>query len=101
MTKASAAMIQAMVWYRPEDWDALMKIFTDTHLIPPTYEEWEKRAEQNRQAVKADGDVVMKVYVDPVTFPAWCEKKGMAPDAEARTTFAIEVVTKQQFGDKV
>ncbi|MDP3479534.1 MAG: hypothetical protein Q8R88_07165 [Desulfoprunum sp.] len=90
-------MIQAMVWYREEDWDTLKTLFTDTQLLPKTYADWLIRAEEMKTRVQADGDIVIKVYIDPETFPAWCEQKGLKMDAEARSQLAIEVAQAQSF----
>ncbi|MEN8199752.1 MAG: hypothetical protein ABFR63_06720 [Thermodesulfobacteriota bacterium] len=92
--------IQAMVWYKEEDWDRLLELFTDGHLLPPNYQEWLKRAEEMVKKVEASGDIVMKVFIDPETFPLWCRKKGKEMDMHARTELAIEVATKQSFGAK-
>lgn len=91
------AMIQAMVWYKKEDWDTLLTIFSDGHLLPPTYEHWLELAEKAQANVESQGHQVVKVFIDPETFPQWCEKKGMEPNAEARTSLAIEVVNMQNF----
>jgi hypothetical protein len=93
--------IQAMVWYKKEDWDALLEIFPDSHLLPQKYEDWLERAEAMQKKVQESGDIVMKVFIDPVTFPAWCKEKGKQPNMEARTELAIEVATSQQFGGKI
>ena len=90
-------MIQAMVWYKKEDWDTLMKIFTDSHLIPQPYEAWLEKAEEMAAKVQAQGDKVVKVYIDPETFPEWCKSKGRETNAEARADLAIEVVNAQNF----
>ncbi len=88
-------MIQAMVWYKEEDWEKLLNLFSDAHLLPKTYADWLARAEEAVADIQNSGDTVMKVFIDPVTFPEWCEKKGKKLDAEARTELAIEVATKQ------
>lgn len=96
-----APMIQAMVWYREEDWDRLMEIFSDRHLIPATFKEWEEKALENVEKAKQEGDTPVKVYIEPEAFLSWCNAKQIAPDAEARTTFAIEAITLQQFGGNI
>ncbi|MDH3346628.1 MAG: hypothetical protein OEM02_00810 [Desulfobulbaceae bacterium] len=98
---SEAPMIQAMVWYREEDWNRLMEIFVDRHLIPQTFKEWEEKALENVEKAKLAGDTPVKVYIDPEPFLGWCKNKKVSPDADARTTFALEVVTLQQFGEKV
>lgn len=90
--------IQAMVWYKEENWDSLMELFTDSHLLPKSYNDWLARAEDMIKKVEGSGDVVMKVFIDPVTFPAWCKEKGKEMDMNARTELAIEVATRQSFG---
>ncbi len=100
-SKNQAPSIQAMVWYKEEDWDTLMKLFTDSHLLPQSYADWLPRAEEMVKKVEGSGDVVMKVYIDPETFPAWCKEKGKEMDMHARTELAIEVATQQSFGPKV
>ena len=90
-------MVQAMVWYKEEDWETLRDMFADTHLLPLTYEDWLQRAEAMKDQVQAAGDAVIKVYIDPETFPQWCEKKGLEMDAEARSQLAIEMAQAQSF----
>ncbi len=34
---AAQPMVQAMVWYRQEDWDTLKTLFADADLLPETY----------------------------------------------------------------
>lgn len=89
--------VQALVWYREEHWDTLKAMFTDGHMLPPSYQEWLRRAEEMKNQVQAAGDAVIKVYIDPETFPAWCEKKGLEMNSEARSQLAIEVAQEQSF----
>lgn len=98
--KKEGQYLQALVWYRKEHWQELRDLFTDTNRLPTTFEQWEKMAEENLAKIKAEGDIPVKVFVEPDKFMQWCTMKKMQPDAEARTTFAIEVVTIQRFGEK-
>ena len=50
-----------------------------------------------KEQAQAAGDVVIKVFIDPETFPAWCAGKGLAMDAEARSQLAIEVAQSHSF----
>ena len=92
-----APMIQAMVWYKEEDWDTLMELFPDSHLLPPSYEDWIGRAEEMKTKVEASGDVVIKVFIDPETFPAWCKEQGKEMNSESRAELAIRVAQQQSF----
>ncbi len=90
-------MVQALVWYKKEDWNTLRDMFVDADLLPLTYDDWLKRAEAMKTQVQDAGDAVIKVYIDPETFPKWCEDKGLQMDAEARSQLAIEVAQAQSF----
>ena len=89
--------LQAMVWYQEEHYPALLAIFDDRHLLPPSYRDWLLRAEEKKAEVEARGDQVIKVYIDPETFPEWCEKKNLAKDANARAELALEVAQARSF----
>jgi hypothetical protein len=99
-TSNQAPAIQAMVWYKEEDWDTLMELFTDSHLLPASYSDWLSKAAEMVKKVEDSGDIVMKVFIDPETFPLWCKTKGKEMDMHARTELAIEVATRQSFGAK-
>jgi len=89
--------IQAMVWYREEHYNQLLSIFDDTELLPPLYGDWLSRAEEKKAEVEAAGDQVIKVFIDPETFPQWCTEKGLKKDADARSLLAIEVAQASTF----
>ncbi|MCK9174039.1 MAG: hypothetical protein M0O96_01995 [Desulforhopalus sp.] len=88
---AHSPAIKAIVWYREEEYPALLEFLSDSHLLPPTWQSWHERAEAKRQEVEAAGDQVLKVFIDLSTFPEWCRTRGISPDAEARSQLAIEV----------
>ena len=90
-------MLQAMVWYQEEHYEQLLAIFDDAELLPPTYQAWLVRAEEKKAEVEAAGDQVMKVFIDPETFPEWCAQKGLPKDAEARTQLALDVAQARSF----
>ena len=62
--KNQAPGIQAMVWYKKEDWETLMGLFSDSDLLPPNYTAWLIRAEEMVQKVESTGDIVVKVFID-------------------------------------
>lgn len=85
--------ILAMTWYRREDWEELLSVFEDAHLLPPTYDHWLERAEAGRKQYESSGALVEKVYIEPGSFPAWCRKRNLKADAEARTRYANEFIS--------
>ena len=94
---ASDPALQAMVWYKEEHYPQLLSIFNDAELLPPLYADWLCRAEEKKAAAEAAGDQVIKVFIDPETFPRWCAEKKLQMDAEARTRLALEVAQAQSF----
>ncbi len=94
---ARQPMIQAMVWYKEEHYPQLLQLFDDAELLPPTYQHWLARAEEKKAEVEAGGDQVIKVFIDPETFPEWCKKKNLVKDANARAELAIEVAQANAF----
>lgn len=89
--------VQAMVWYKEDDWDTLKEMFDDADMLPKTYDDWLVRAEEMKEKVQEQGDMVIKVFIDPQTFPEWCQSKGLPMNAEARSQLAIEVAQAQSF----
>lgn len=85
----------AMAWFRREDWDRLLAIFDDPQVMPATYDQWLEKAEAGFRYHKSRGAVVEKIYIDPQTFPDWCQRRGLRVDADARVTFAIETMTRR------
>lgn len=94
---ARQPILQAMVWYREEHYAELLAIFDDAELLPPTYQHWLARAEEKKTEVEAGGDQVIKVFIDPETFPEWCEKRNLPKDANSRSQMAIEVAQARSF----
>ena len=90
-------MLQAMVWYKEEHYSRLLDLFDDAELLPKTYGDWLARAEEKKAEVEAAGDQVMKVFIDPETFPEWCAEKNMAKDANSRAELALEVARERSF----
>jgi hypothetical protein len=78
-------------WYRPEDYARLMAMFTDRQRLADTYEEWLKEAKKVSGTLTLEGFNIVKVYIDPETFPAWCKKNGLEMDAKARAQYALGI----------
>lgn len=95
--KSREPMIQAMVWYKEEHYLPLLEIFDDRELLPPTYAAWLSRAEEKKSEVEANGDQVIKVFIDPETFVEWCTQKNLPKDANSRAELAIEVAQAKSF----
>lgn len=77
-----------MVWYREADYDALLKLFIDPSNFYRSFLQWQDAAEQGRKRYIREGKIVVKAYIDPKTFAAWCDANGCKLDANGRTQFA-------------
>ena len=86
-------------WIRQEDYGPLLKIFEDGGKMPPTWKEWLKMAEEMERGLKAYGHPVMRVTIDPKTFPDWCTAHGTSPGREGRKMFVAEAVA-ERYGDQ-
>ncbi len=86
-------------WIKEEDYPALLAIFDDGPRMPPAWKEWLKMAEEMEKGLKAYGHVVLRVPIDPKTFPAWCAAHGTTPGREGRKLFVADAVF-ERFGDQ-
>lgn len=77
-----------MVWYKREDYPAILRIMADAANLPATYDNWLKKTEQGRQRLIDEGRIPVKAYIDPATFPGWCRARGLNVDAKARLDYA-------------
>src|ERR1700739_4404773 len=71
-------------WINEEDYPALLGIFEDGHKMPPTWAAWRKMAEEMEKGLKAYGHVVLRVRIDPTSFPDWCTAHGTTPGPQGR-----------------
>lgn len=77
-----------LVWYREADYDRLKAMFIDGDKLPRSFLQWQDQAEQLRKRCVREGALVVKAYVDPDTFPAWCQAHGANLDSSGRNAFA-------------
>jgi hypothetical protein len=82
-------------WIREADYPQLFEIFADASKMPRTWGQWLKMAEEMERGLKAYGHVVMRVHIDPTTFPDWCAAHGTSPGGEGRKRFVAAAVTER------
>lgn len=79
-------------WYESaEDYEAVRAISVDADGFCDTYEDWLSQAKQLERAIQAEGGRPIRVHMDAVDFPEWCQDRGANIDAHARSSFASEV----------
>jgi hypothetical protein len=92
---ARSSHVIALPWYHRRDYTALLMMVSDPQNLPATYDAWLERAEATeRQFHKADFDVV-RVWIRPDPFAAWCQERSLLPGQLARMTFANEAARDQ------
>jgi hypothetical protein len=83
-----------VAWYRREDWDALMRLFSDPELQPKDYDTWLALAEKAIADLRAEGVEPIRALVEPVHFRAWCLANKMDFDSRARSRYASEIARR-------
>ncbi|HEY0223329.1 MAG TPA: hypothetical protein VGC38_02325 [Pseudolabrys sp.] len=86
-------------WVEEADYPALLQISDDGNTMPRTWKEWLKIAEEMEKGLKAYGHPVLRVRIDPSTFPAWCAAHGTTPGRQGRKAFVAEAVF-ERYGDQ-
>ncbi len=86
-------------WCREENYPTFVAIFEDRKDLPATWEEFAKAAQETEDHWKAQGSSTVRVYIDPHTFPAWCQSKGCRIDSKARNKFAFEIANPPAKGN--
>jgi hypothetical protein len=87
---AASSRIFALPWYARGDYPALLKLFSDSNMLPATFDAWLERAELVERQFQKAGFGVAKIWIRPVPFAAWCEERNVSPNQAARLTFANE-----------
>ncbi len=79
----------ALTWYEEGNYTAARAIMDDARVLPETFARWQKGAEKAERDLGLRGYDVVRAFIDPAKFPAWCEMHGMGRiDATARKVFA-------------
>ena len=88
----------AFVWYRPETWLRLKATAADANDLEDTCDEWHANAESTFKALRRQGMWLEQVEIDIDALLAWCKAQGQAPDATARSTYAVHLLQGRDQG---
>jgi hypothetical protein len=86
-------------WIEEADYPNALAVFEDGATFPPAYKQWLKMAEEMKNGLDAYGHPVMKVRIDPKTFPIWCAAHGVTTGRPGRKAFVAAAV-KERYGDQ-
>ena len=76
---AASPPVTALPWYARGDYPALLQLFSDSDLLPATYDGWLKRAELVERQFQKAGFGVAKIRIRPAPFAAWCKDGTFLP----------------------
>ena len=88
--------VRAVLWYEPEQWEALRDASEDTQDLGSDYESWLAAAEVRVEELERTGHQVFRVQVDTSELQAWCRRNQLALTAEVRARYASEKAGAQQ-----
>jgi hypothetical protein len=86
-------------WIEEADYPAALRIFDDGNKMPRTWKEWLKIAEEMEKGLKAYGHPVMRVRIDPASFPDWCVAHDTTPGRQGRKLFVAAAVA-ERYGEQ-
>jgi hypothetical protein len=77
-------------WYRREDYDRVREIMDDGDRLPPTFDEWERVANDQLATAAANGIEIKPVIVEPEKFLAYCKGQNFhGRGSKERSMFAV------------
>jgi hypothetical protein len=82
----------ALPWFARSDYPALLDLFSDSDMLPATYDAWLERAKGVERQFQKAGLHISKTWIRPIPFAAWCDERNISPDQVARLTFVNEAV---------
>ena len=86
-------------WLDETDYAAARTTFDDGHTLPRSYQEWLKMAVEMESGLKAYGHPVLRVRIDPASFPSWCAAHETTTGRPGRKLF-IAAAVKDRYGDQ-
>ena len=83
-------------WCREEDYDSFLAIFKDPNDLPKSWDNFVARMEKAERSYQDSGQLVRRIYINPRTFPIWCERNGHRVNPDTCYKFAAEIAVKEQ-----
>jgi hypothetical protein len=77
-------------WCRQENYNAFRAMLEDGHHTPKTWERFVEITEKAEKDRQAKGNPIVRVEIDPRTFPGWCEFHGHRVNTQSCHLFAAE-----------
>jgi hypothetical protein len=84
------------VWYSRDQWQKLRELSADKDGLEKTFAEWQTTAEEKIMELTLEGYEVQRVPIDVDQVAKWCEKRGRAFNAVARSEFVAEQLARSK-----
>jgi hypothetical protein len=92
--------VLGMPWYTSQNYDECLRLMGDREILPSEYLSWLEHVGKVADDARDAGFIVIKVFIDPQEFSAWCRARGLHTDGEARTKFADFVLAREVSADR-
>ena len=89
-----------VAWYRKEQWPRLLEIADDKEKLEASYDEWVKIAQKTMREMEKLGLSLVKVDVDVEELLAWCQRRKIPVNGEARASFTSAKLQELSEGKK-
>ena len=90
------AVTIAFPWFRPEQWDQLLRSAVDRNDLPASYREWLVSAERKILQLALTGVQPQRVEIDVGDLVAWCQRHGLSNTDATRSQYVVEISKKPQ-----
>jgi hypothetical protein len=74
-------------WYAPEQYARLREAFADKNNFHERWSQWEAKATETFELLRAQGVAARKIAIDVEEMIAWCQEHGKPLDAASRAEF--------------
>lgn len=89
--------IIGIAWFRDElTYRQALSIFTDSRNMPATYADWKALIKREFEEIKHEGNIALRVDIDPNTFTDWCSVRGFLANSQGRIAFVEHMVLEYQ-----
>lgn len=85
-------------WYKRADYARVLEVMEDRERLPPTFDKWQRKAEDMERKLQSQGMRVIRAHIDPEKFVAWCAERGLNVDADARMRWGNEAAIREVRG---
>jgi hypothetical protein len=85
-------------WYARQDYQRILDVMEDSDKLPTNYDRWVRSAETGERQLSKQGIKVVRAWIAPDQFVAWCKAQGLRCNAEARMRWGSEFAFRSLTG---